>query len=324
MSVNQENANLLALYGISLINEVKSSATIKLKNCNTESKLSRVLYEKLLSALRDSSVHYIKLPQICFGVELEFVGSRLHNDITSFNKAMFKLVGGDYFQADTYIHNDGTSWILGKDGSIGFYDTNLPVPFGYELSSPTLDLFNNDHTKLLSDVIDLIKTYLHGEINFTCGTHIHIGFKRDNTSRISISNLLSSYSYMESKVFDPIVPKSRRRNKYCKKTQPWLRNKYQKLSSRYCVFNYDGECKNLHFEFRQLEGTLDLNTILYWATLQTYILYDLLDHINDDNYRASLVIMNIFDILFRYDFDSDLINFFLNRVIEFKSRTIQL
>lgn len=67
------------------------------------------------------------------------------------------------------------------------------------------------------------------------------------------------------------------------------RNKYQKLSTRFCDFTYDGECSNLHFEFRQLEGTLDLKTILYWAELQTYVLYDLLDNIDDMSYVKSLM-----------------------------------
>lgn len=319
----QENADRLALYGITLKKELKTSATLQLKNKTSDSKISRVLYDKLLAAAKDQCPHYVKLPKITLGVELEFVGSRLPQDLTEFNLAMYRLVKEKYFYAGSYVHNDGTSWILGKDGSIKTDGSSLVMPFGYELSSPKLDLFNTDHIELLAKVIELIKLHLHAEINNSCGTHIHIGFKRDKTFRGSISDLLSTYSYMESKVFDPIVPKSRRRNRYCAKTQPWLRNKYQKLSSRYCNFNYDGECKKLHFEFRQLEGTLDLDTIIYWAILQTYVLYDLLDNIENDNYRASLAVMNIFEILFHYDFDSNLINFFIDRIIEFKSRTIQ-
>ncbi len=322
-TVCQENANRLALYGITLKKELKASTVLQLKNKATESRLSKSLYDLLLGAAKDQCVHYLNLPKITFGVEFEFVGSRVPNDLTEFNVEMYRLVKEHYFYAGAYTRNDGTSWILGRDGSINYDNTNFVMPYGYELSSPKLELFNKDHIELLAKVIELVKTHLHAEVNKSCGTHIHIGFKRDKTFRGSISDLLSVYSYMEAKVFDPIVPKTRRRNRYCRKTQPWLRNKYQKLSSRYCDFNYDGECKNLHFEFRQLEGTLDLKTILYWAKLQTYVLYDLLDNIENDSYRASLAIMNIFDILFHYDFDSDLINFFLDRVIEFKSRSIQ-
>lgn len=321
--VNHDNANLLALYGILLKKENKASSVLQLKNMNEDTKISRSLYDCMISAAKNRNIHYVKLPKISFGLELEFVGSRAPEDLAKFNMEMYKLLREKYFYSGVYTHNDGTSWILGKDASIKYRESNLPDPFGYELSSPKLDLFNTEHISLLANIISLIKEYLHGEVNKSCGTHIHIGFKRDRTMRGSIHDLLSVYSYMESKVFDPIVPKTRRRNRYCGKTQTWIRSKYQKLSSRYCEFNYDGECKSLHFEFRQLEGTLDLDTILYWSILQTHVLYDLLDNINNDVYRATLASMNIFEILFHYNFDSDLINFFINRAIEFKSRTIQ-
>lgn len=319
----EKNADRLALYGITLKKESKTSAILQLKNKLSDSRISRALYDKLLAAAKDQHPRHVKLPKITFGVELEFIGSREPRDLAEFNLAMYRLVKENYFYAGSYVHNDGTSWILGKDGSIKTNESSLVNPFGYELSSPKLDLSNINHIELLAKVIELIKLHLHAEINNSCGTHIHIGFKRDKTFRCSISELLSTYSHMESKVFDPAVPKSRRRNKYCNKTLPWIRHKYQKLSSRHCSFNYDGECKKLHFEFRQLEGTLDLDTIIYWAILQTHVLYDLLDNIENDDYRASLAAMNIFEVLFHYEFDSNLINFFIDRVIEFKSRTIQ-
>ena len=235
---------------------------------------------------------------------------------------MCELLQDKYFYSGTYTHNDGISWILGRDGSINTSDSNLDNPFGCELSSPKLDLYNVSDIETVSTIIDYAKQYLHAHVNKSCGTHIHIGFKHSNIFRGSLCDLLTAYSFMEKTVFDPIVPTSRRRNKYCKQTQPMPCNKYQKLSTRFCDFTYDGECSNLHFEFRQLEGTLDLKTILYWAELQTYVLYDLLDNIDDMSYIKSLMKKNIFEILFHYNFNSSLINFFINRVIEFKSRTI--
>lgn len=323
-NINQENASSLLKYDITVCKELKSAIIVRLKDRLNDSRMSRSLYDKLITAIHNyDNIHSnILLPKITFGVELEFVGSKNHNDVKAFNAAMRKLLRSKYFYSGLYTHNDGHSWILGRDGSIKTDKSLLDDPYGFELSSPKLRLFNDKDVELLTNVLNLIKDKLHAEVNESCGTHVHIGFDKPNTFRGSIVDLLSVYSYMESKVFDPIVPKNRRRNRYCKKTQPWLRNKYQKLSSRFCEFNYDGLCKKLHFEFRQLEGTLDLNTILYWVILQSHILYDLLDHIYDDNYRANLALMNIFDVLFYYNFNNDLINFFINRVINFKSRTI--
>lgn len=321
--INEEHAKSLALYGISLKSETKCASVIKLLNKESDSRMSRILYEKLLSAIELHVPHDVNLPDITFGVELEFVGSKTNKDIAYFNHAMFNLLHEKYFCALSYTHNDGTAWILGRDGSVKIEGTNFAIPYGYELSTPKLSLFNKKDMETLETVIDYCKKYLHAEINKSCGTHIHIGFKHNNIFRGSICDLLTAYSFMEKTVFDPIVPTSRRRNRYCSTTRPWPRNKYQKLSSRFCEFSYDGECRNLHFEFRQLEGTLDLQTILYWAELQTYVLYDLIDHIDDMTYIQCVMKKNIFDILFSYNFSSQLINFFLDRVIEFKSRSIQ-
>lgn len=322
-TINESHAKSLALYGITLKNETKTSATLQLKDQCIDSKMSRALYEKLISAIDYHIQHDIKLPDITFGIEFEFVGSKLWEDLQDFNIAMFRLLKEKYFNSMSYTHNDGVSWILGRDGSIKLDNSKLINPYGYELSSPKLNLFNKDDIKTIVTVIEYCKKYLRAEVNESCGTHIHIGFKHNNIFRGSICDLLSAYSVMEKTVFDPIVPGSRRRNKYCHPTKPWPRNKYQKLSSRFCEFSYDGECNNLHFEFRQLEGTLDLQTILYWAELQTYVLYDLLDHIDNMQYVRNIMKMNIFDILFNYNFDTSLINFFLDRVIKFKSRSIQ-
>lgn len=321
--VNEHNRDVLALYGISLKRENKAASIIRLKDTESDTRINRGLYEKLIHAIDSNCVsRCISLPNVTFGIEFEFVGSRTPKDLQKFNLAMSKLLQDKYFCSGTYTHNDGVSWILGRDGSINTSDGNLHDQFGYELSSPKLDLYNVSDIETVSTIIDYAKQYLHAYVNKSCGTHIHIGFKHSNIFRGSLCDLLTAYSFMEKTVFDPIVPTSRRRNKYCKQTQPMPRNKYQKLSTRFCDFTYDGECRDLHFEFRQLEGTLDLKTILYWTELQTYVLYDLLDNIDDMSYIKSLMKKNIFEILFYYNFNSSLINFFINRVIEFKSRTI--
>lgn len=322
-TINEAHAKSLALFGITLKNETKASTVMQLKDKSSDSRMSRVLYEKLISAIDSHTAHDIKLPDVTFGIEFEFVGSKLNKDLQHFNLEMFKLLHEKYFNSMSYTHNDGTSWILGRDSSIKTDDSSLICPYGYELSSPKLKLFDKSDIETVATVIEYCKKYLHAEVNKSCGTHIHIGFKHNNIFRGSICDLLTAYSFMEKTVFDPIVPTSRRRNRYCHATKPWPRNKYQKLSSRFCEFSYDGECRNLHFEFRQLEGTLDLQTILYWAELQTYVLYDLIDHIDNMSYIQSVMKKNIFEILFYYNFGSPLINFFIDRVIEFKSRSIQ-
>lgn len=323
-AVTNEAFDLLNKYGISLKKELKSHSVINLTNSTEDLKISNALYTRLIDSIKNSQIKNIRLPKIMFGVELEFVGSKSPSDVLNFSVKMANLVGDRFLFTGEYTHNDGTLWILGRDGSVRFRDTTIENPFGYELSTPTLDLSNTEHLETLSKVIDLIKTYLHGEVNHTCGTHIHIGFKKSNIIKKSVFKLLSTYSTMEPRVFNTLVPTSRRRNKYCSTTLPYLMNKYQKLSSRFCKFTHNGKCQLLHFEVRQLEGTLDLATILNWAILQATILYDILSNNSDGDYLEQLSHMNAFDILFHYNFSNQLISFFINRIIRFKSKTIQL
>ena len=331
-----DNKALLALYGIELKKECNSHAILRLKDKDTDSRMSRKLYDKLISAIRESTVHTIKLPRITFGIEFEFIGEDQDDKFIGLAKALAPLgVWNNFLYSYHCYHNDGREWVLGRDGSIKWNTLDLIPPrtksiivnpIGYELSTPKLVLYNDDHITLLSNIIDTVKEQLKGTVNHTCGTHVHIGFPMNEIYKDHMRCMLAYYSHMEKKVFDPIVPISRRNNLYCRKTTTDLENKYQKLNSRYSQFNTSQKCNNIRFELRQLEGTLDVNTVIYWAKLQTHIIYDLLSKMRDDNayiYRSRLMQMNIFEILFNYDFDSSMISFFIDRVIKFKSKSIQ-
>lgn len=331
-----DNKALLALYGIELKKECNSHAILRLKDKDTDSRMSRKLYDKLISAITRSTVHDIKLPKITVGIEFEFIGEEYADSSADFTIELKRLgIWDDFTYSHMCHHNDGSEWALGSDGSIKWNTLDLIPPrtksiiinpIGYELSTPKLVLYNDDHIALLHNIVDTVKELLKGTVNHTCGTHVHIGFPLDGIYTDHVRCMLAYYSNMEKQVFDPIVPISRRNNLYCRKTTTDLENKYQKLNSRYSQFNASQKCNNLRFESRQLEGTLDVNAVIYWAKLQTHIIYDLLSKLRDDNayiYRSRLMQMNIFEILFNYDFDSSMINFFIDRVIKFKSKSIQ-
>lgn len=331
-----DNKALLALYGIELKRECSSHVILRLKDKDTDSRMSRKLYDKLISAIRESTEHVIKLPRITFGIEFEFIGEDQDDKFIRLAKALAPLgVWNNFLYSYNYHRNDGREWILGRDNSIKWNTLDIIPPrtkdvivnpIGYELSTPKLVLYNDDHVTLLRNIVDTVKEHLKGTVNHTCGTHVHIGFPMNEIYKDHMRYMLAYYSNMEKQVFDPIVPISRRNNLYCRKTTTDLENKYQKLNSRYSQFNTSQKCNNIRFESRQLEGTLDVNAVIYWAKLQTHIIYDLLSKLRDDNayiYRSRLMQMNIFDILFNYDFDSSMISFFIDRVIKFKSKSIQ-
>ena len=134
--VSEHNKNLLSLYGINLKKELKTAAVMQLYERNDDTRISRVLYEKLIHAADNRANFEVSLPNVTFGVEFEFVGSNAPRELSAFNMAMCKLFKEKYFYTGSYTHNDGTSWILGKDSSIQTSDSSLLHPFGFELSSP--------------------------------------------------------------------------------------------------------------------------------------------------------------------------------------------
>jgi hypothetical protein len=328
ISVDESSKATLEKYGIILKKNLKNYSFVQLNNYLIDTRLNNKIYNILLDAASNKERNNLKMPNFTLGIEFEFVGSIGKYNIQEFNSSMIKLLGDKYFFSGAYTHNDGTSWILGSDRSISYRDSMLSKPYGFELSSPKLKISSEEDMATLRDVINLVKYCLLGSTNESCGTHIHIGFNlKDLKSCIhkaSIRDLLTAYSLMEKTVFDTVVPIGRRHNRFCKQTVNSTRNKYQKLSSRYCNFSVDGVCKNLRFEFRQLEGTLNVDTILYWAELQSTILYDLLYHIGleDFDYIRSLTSKNIFDILFYYNFNNRMITFFINRFVNFRSRAL--
>lgn len=315
---------ILGLYGVTVNTCLKSGAVITLLNHSSETKISSSLFDKLTDAASKVNVSSdLKLPDVSFGVEFEFVGDS--SQLDKFNACMLKMFNDSYMYSGSYVHNKGDIWLLGRDGSIDTSPSKIDSAYSYELSTPKLNLHNVSDCETLREVIDLVKNVLHGEVNSSCGTHVHIGLPAEGLTKKKLRQLLCVYSMLESRVFDPLVPKSRRKNKYCKKTEAYLDLKYQKLSTRYCEFDAECKCIKLHLECRQLEGTLDTQLIFYWAHLQAMIIYDILTAIRTSNrsYLDCICQLNAFDMLFKYHLGSTAVNQFIDRIIRFKSRSIQ-
>ena len=101
--VNEHNRDILALYGISLKKEHKAASIIRLKDAEADTRINRGLYEKLINAIDSSSTNCINLPNVTFGIEFEFIGSRAPKDLQKFNSAMCKLLQDKYFFTNYYF-----------------------------------------------------------------------------------------------------------------------------------------------------------------------------------------------------------------------------
>ncbi len=217
------------------------------------------------------------LEKLTFGIEFEFTG--LKNARKQFITSMRTIVGEDRFTDDGECFL-GINWNLDSDSSI----KKKSMEFGYELQSPILHIGNQKDYEELCAVLELIRTTLHGNVNASCGTHIHIGGLlpdfyrqyRNSSAALYIKETMETYfedneilkefslcyGRFEKMVFDRFVSLDRRanNNEYCHSCINWEEERYRKINLE-CFYS----TKTL--ENRQHHGTLDAADIWHWMEL---------------------------------------------------------
>ena len=266
-SIGEENEKILNAMGIDVVKTAPASLSIVFKNTGNKYRMKRNVMLTLVDTFKKSydwdPVH--KVP-IKFGIELEFVGNP--GKLTEFNEAMYKLVGEDrYNPVMSYHKNNGKQWELGKDYSVK-RRTAQPSNFrGFELTSPIFNLNSKEDLNELKAVCKLVEEKFEGVVNNTCGTHVHMSFPVDVANEDLVKHFARSYRKSEDTLFDRCVPNNRKGNnaRYAHSVNMrCIWDRYRKLN--FC--NVKKDSKEMHLEFRQLNGTLDYNTIIAWCKLQ--------------------------------------------------------
>lgn len=255
---------------ISRITFKQSGNSYRVRNSDLH-KITTSNTNAILAEISRNSKYLPSKSDIKLGVEIEFIGS---SNAAAFCDAMEALVGNDkYYYSGRYNKNKGEQWVLGKDGSVKpSSDQQNRGMRGYELTSRILNLGCEDDITELKNVLHLVKTLLNGEVNCSCGTHIHMScFDPYSSERKScIQHLINLYSNSEESLFDTLVTKRRRgnNNRYCKSVSTSydtaINERYHKLNVSLCK----NPMSDLHIEFRQLQGTLDFDTIISWVDVQ--------------------------------------------------------
>ncbi len=266
--IGEENEKILNAMGIDVVKTAPASLSIVFKNTGNKYRMKRNVMLTLVDTFKKSydwdPVH--KVP-IKFGIELEFVGNL--DKLTEFNEAMYKLVGKDrYNPVMSYHKNNGKQWELGKDYSVKCDRDHWNGNFrGLELTSPVFNLNSKKDLNELKAVCKLVEEKFEGAVNNTCGTHAHMSFPVDVANEDLVKHFARSYRKSEDTLFDKCVPNNRKGNKarYARSVNlNYIWDRYRKLN--FC--NVKKDSKEMHLEFRQLNGTLDYNTIIAWCKLQ--------------------------------------------------------
>lgn len=259
----QEQLSVLSELGLEVTRCNNRYARIVFKHSGKEYRISTNELIKLSNSLdkKHDFSHERNFTRI--GVEIEFFGNiRKRHD---FCEAMKKLVGENQLEVtDRYQHNDGQTWILGRDSSLRRSPNMCQLTQGFELTSPILMLNNEQDIEMLEKVIELIKTEFEGTVNKTCGLHIHLSVPYMHPSYDLKKYLAYAYKVNEPICFDKVVEHRRVNSRWATSCDPEnTSSRYRKLNL--CHMNHADE--QLHLEFRQLEGTLDFGKIYAWIKL---------------------------------------------------------
>ena len=262
--IEDDSCHILSALGIDVVKHNPKISKVIFKNSGNVYRMKNSDMDKLAEAIKKNNSFDHRDLDVSIGVELEFCGNR--RNLQDFEDAMIKLVGKDRFEnLGGYNKNKGVKWILGTDCSI---DARRGYPYsGFELTSPILH-FNKKDMDELKAVCECIVNTMEGYTNNSCGTHIHMSFTCDSATEDFCLHFAKSYRYSEAKLFDRLVPKRRQGNnsRWCHSTSTYnvWGTRYQKLNFN----NVKKNSKDMHLEFRQLDGTLEYDKIYSWIKLQ--------------------------------------------------------
>ena len=263
--------SILSALGIDIVKKCPKRSSVMFKSSGNSYKMNNEEIVKLAEAVKHDMKfkvnHKLLNKSVSFGVELEFIGKR--DQLYEFTKAMDKAVGANRFvNCNCYHKNVGKTWELGCDCSVKpTGDLRGCGMYGYELTSPILNLSKKKDLQELATVCNIVKTIFNGVTNKTCGTHVHMSFPVEKASDNLLEHFVRSYRKSESSLFDKLVPLERRENRarYAKTASlRYMWDRYRKIN----VTKVKKDSDNMHLEFRQLDGTLEYDKIISWVKLQ--------------------------------------------------------
>lgn len=298
---------ILNVLGIEVVRHCAQRSLVMFKNSGNSYRMKTPEIKQLANHIKErTSLKIKKRTKVKIGVELEFVAPV--QDTKKFNAAMKSLVGEDrYKPIMRYNKNGGDKWVLGKDMSVKPTGNQRGTGMaGFELTSPIIDLSSKKDIEEFSKVCELLETVFHAEVNSTCGTHVHMSFPVESATDEMCAHFAKCYRRNEEDVFDKVVPYRRRADhaRYSLSVnENYIWGRYQKLNFN----NVAKDSKQMHLEFRQLDGTVDFNKIMAWAKLQKLFVELALESWDSKNNKAkrACYVTDIYNVICSNEVDSN-------------------
>ena len=216
----------------------------------------------------------LKPESLTYGFEFEFIGTSRLSARKRFQEYMERHCI-PYVFTGKYGVNETNAWTLGADSSVGGEKTGKLSDnglFGYEMVSPILHTTDFNQIEI---ILSGIQNILDGQVNETCGTHVHFGnlvglthkdpLRNGNTVSSFMDSVVWLYSKLQPFLFNNLVKKDRGWNPFCGRYIDGMyeKNKYLALTSR-----------GIHgtLEVRLHHGTLYAHEIIQWAEVNAKFL----------------------------------------------------
>lgn len=297
---------ILNALGIEVVRHCAQRSLVMFKNSGKSYRMKTPEIKQLAQHIKDStSLKVKKHTKVKIGVELEFVAPVTNTK--KFNAAMKNLVGEDrYKPIMRYNKNDGDKWVLGKDASVKPTGNQRGTGMaGFELTSPIIDLSSKEDVEELRKVCDLLANVFGAEVNSTCGTHVHMSFPVTSASDEMCKHFAKCYRRNEEDVFDKVVPYRRRADhaRYSMSVnENYIWDRYQKVNFN----NVTKNSKQMHLEFRQLDGTIDFDKIMAWTKLQKLFVELALESWDGKNNKekSSCCVTDIYNVICSKEVDA--------------------
>lgn len=293
--------------GIEVVRHCAQRSLVMFKNSGNSYRMKTPEIKQLAQHIKEStSLKVKKHTKVKIGVELEFVAPVTNTK--KFNAAMKDLVGEDrYKPIMRYNKNSGDKWVLGKDMSVKPTGNQRGTGMaGFELTSPIIDLSSKKDIEEFHKVCDLLSNVFNAEVNSTCGTHVHMSFPVESATDEMCIHFAKCYRRNEEDVFDKVVPYRRRADhaRYSMSVnENYIWGRYQKVNFN----NVAKDAKQMHLEFRQLDGTIDFDKIMAWAKLQKLFVELALESWDGKNNKAKRAryVTDIYNVICSKDVDAN-------------------
>lgn len=216
------------------------------------SNASTVIYNSVSNNLNNNSRAPFEIDNnMTFGIEIECMVPSINNLVDLINGES-SLIKARY---ENYNHSDhtGNLWKFVTDSSLHAVPNYQTI----EIVSPILRGDNGfEQIKEICKFLDIV----NAKVNRSCGFHVHFG--APNMSKEIRYQICKSYANNES-IINQLVSPSRRDNGFCKSlSNASLRtlefDRYYKVNA-FCAWD-----RHQTVEFRQHQGTVNLNKIINW------------------------------------------------------------